>query len=135
MTNKDMTLGERVRSRRKDLGFTQKSLAKALKLSDVSISQWERDDSEPTGKNLHALAKALRCSPTWLLFGDEDKIPEEPSTLPVTLDAKQQELLDLFDALPESEQDAQLNELRARVENFNRLFDELLKARKRMQKK
>ncbi|WP_342656884.1 helix-turn-helix domain-containing protein [Pantoea sp. RSPAM1] len=132
---KDKTLGERIRSRRKDLGFTQKTLAKALQLTDVSISQWERDDSEPTGKNLHALSKALRCSPTWILFGDEDKTPEEPSALPVTMDARQQELLDLFDALPESEQDAQLNEMRARVENFNRLFDELLKARKRMEKK
>ncbi|MEL5501411.1 MULTISPECIES: helix-turn-helix domain-containing protein [Serratia] len=135
MTTKNMTLGERIRSRRKSLGFTQKTLAKALKLSDVSISQWERDDSEPTGKNLHALSKALRCSPTWILFGDEDKTPEEPTGLPVELDAKQQELLELFNALPDSEQDAQLSEMRARVENFNRLFDELLKARKRTQKK
>lgn len=135
MTTKNMTLGERIRSRRKSLGFTQKTLAKALKLSDVSISQWERDDSEPTGKNLHALSKALRCSPTWILFGDEDKTPEEPTSLPVELDAKQQELLELFNALPDSEQDAQLSEMRARVENFNRLFDELLKARKRTQKK
>ncbi|MCT7004540.1 helix-turn-helix domain-containing protein, partial [Salmonella enterica subsp. enterica serovar Carrau] len=40
------TIGERIRARRKALKLTQKSLAKALKLSDVSISQWERDDSE-----------------------------------------------------------------------------------------
>lgn len=130
-----MTLGERIRARRKELGFTQKSLAKTLKLSDVSISQWERDDSEPSGKNLFALCKTLRCSPTWVLFGDEDKQPAEPSPTEVTLDERQRELLDLFDALPESEQEAQLCELRARVENFNRLFEELLKARKRTQKK
>lgn len=134
MTKTNMTFGERIRARRKDLGLTQKSLAKTLKLSDVSISQWERDESEPTGKNLHALSKALRCSPTWILFGDEDKTPEVPIDIPAPLDAKQQELLELFDALPESEQDAQLSEMRARVENFNRLFDELLKARKRSQK-
>ncbi|MFB5172512.1 helix-turn-helix domain-containing protein [Erwinia amylovora] len=130
-----MTFGERIRARRKDLGFTQKSLAKALQLSDVSISQWERDESEPTGKNLHALSKALRCSPTWILFGDEDKAPEESGEIPARLDPRQQELLELFNALPESDQDAQLCEMRARVENFNRLFDELLKARKRTQKK
>ena len=43
----------------------------------------------------------------------------------------QKELLQLFDALPESEQKALLSEMRARVENFNKLFEELLKARKR----
>lgn len=129
------TIGERIRARRKALKLTQKSLAKALKLSDVSISQWERDDSEPTGKNLFALVKVLKCSPTWILFGDEDETPEEPTAPLIVLDERKQELLDLFDALPESEQEIQLNQLRAKVENFNNLFNELLKARKRIQKK
>ena len=128
------TIGERIRARRKELKLTQKSLAKALKLSDVSISQWERDDSEPTGKNLFALTTVLKCSPTWILYGDEDKAPEEITDQPVILDEKKQELLDLFDALPESEQDALLMQVRSRVENFNKLFDELLKARKRSKK-
>lgn len=128
------TIGERIRARRKELKLTQKSLAKALKLSDVSISQWERDDSEPTGKNLFALTTVLKCSPTWILFGDEDKTPEEITDQPVILDEKKQELLDLFDALPESEQDALLMQVRSRVENFNKLFEELLKARKRTKK-
>ncbi|EIS1578205.1 helix-turn-helix domain-containing protein [Salmonella enterica subsp. enterica serovar Brandenburg] len=129
------TIGERIRARRKELKLTQKSLAKALKLSDVSISQWERDDSQPTGKNLFALTNVLKCSPTWILFGDEDQTPEEPTEIPIVLDERKQELIDLFDALPESEQEAQLELLRARVENFNNLFNELLEARKRIKKK
>jgi DNA-binding protein H-NS len=40
------------------------------------------------------------------------------------------ELIELFDALPSSEQEALLSEMRARVENFNKLFEEMLKARK-----
>jgi transcriptional regulator with XRE-family HTH domain len=135
MTMTPQTIGERIRARRKELKLTQKSLAKALKLSDVSISQWERDDSEPTGKNLFALTKVLKCSPTWILFGDEDQSPEEPTEIPIVLDERKQELFDLFDALPESEQEAQLEQLRARVENFNNLFNELLEARKRTKKK
>ncbi|EIX9048230.1 TPA: helix-turn-helix domain-containing protein [Klebsiella oxytoca] len=135
MTMKNMTLGERIRARRKQLGFTQKTLAKALKLSDVSVSQWERDDSEPSGKNLFALCKTLKCTPTWILFGDDDQEPQEPSAEEIVLDEKQKELLELFNALPESEQDAQLSEMRARVESFNRLFEELLIARKRNSKK
>ncbi|EFX7068661.1 transcriptional regulator, partial [Shigella sonnei] len=70
---------------------------------------------------------------TWLLFGDEDKQPGEPipDNQPAILTEDQKELLQLFDALPESEQKALLSEMRARVENFNKLFEELLKARKR----
>lgn len=135
MTIQDMTIGERIRSRRKSLGLTQKSLAKALKISDVSVSQWERDTSEPTGKNLHALCKVLRCPTAWILFGDESKTPEEPSDELVQLDERQQELFDLFNAITDTEQDEFLNELRARVVNNQNLLEELLKAKKRSQKK
>ena len=129
-----LSVGERIRARRNELKFTQRSLGKALKISHVSVSQWERDDSDPTGKNLFALAKVLQCSPAWILFGDEALQPSEPTETPAPLDEKQQELLELFNALPESEQDAQLSEMRIRVENFNKLFEELLKARQRATK-
>lgn len=130
-----MTIGERIRTRRKDLGLTQKSLAKALKISDVSVSQWERDTSEPTGKNLHALCKVLRCTAAWILFGDETKAPEEPGTQLIQLDEREQELLNLFNAITDTEQTQFLNELRARVINNQKLLEELLKAKKRSQKK
>ena len=135
MTMKKMTIGERIRARRKELKLTQKALAKALKISDVSVSQWERDDSEPTGKNLFALCKFIKCSPTWVLFGDDAQQPEEYTPDHPPLDDRQLEMLELFDALPESEQDAQLQQMRARVKNFNKLFEELLKARQRASKK
>lgn len=56
-----------------------------------------------------------------------------PVPLDSALDLSEDELemLRLYRALPKSEQQAQLSELRARVENFNRLFTELLEARKR----
>ncbi len=130
-----MTIGERIRARRKELKHTQRTLAKALKISHVSVSQWERDDSEPTGKNLFSLGKVLQCSPTWILFGDDDQQPGEYTQETPPLDERQQELLSLFDALPESEQNAQLQQMRARVKNFNTLFEELLIARQRAAKK
>ncbi|KAF6589074.1 helix-turn-helix domain-containing protein [Cronobacter sp. EKM101R] len=132
---KNLTIGERIRNRRKELKFTQRSLAKALKISHVSVSQWERDDSEPTGKNLFALTKALKCTPTWILFGDEDQSPQPPTDEPPELDDKQRELLELFIAITDSEQNELLNELRARVENNKIRLEELLKARQRSQKK
>ncbi|AUX72768.1 helix-turn-helix domain-containing protein [Erwinia pyrifoliae] len=132
---KNLTIGERIRNRRKEMKFTQRSLAKALKISHVSVSQWERDDSEPTGKNLFALTKILQCTPTWVLFGDQNQSPQEPTDTPLELDDKQRELIGLFIAITDSEQDELLNELRARVENNKIRLEELLKARQRASKK
>ncbi len=128
-----MTLGQRIRQRRKQIGLSQSKLSKAAGVSDSSISLWESDTTAPRGENLHKLAKILQCSPTWILFGDVDKSPEPPLP-PGTqsqMTEEELELLQLYRSLPESEQQAQIQSLRARVDNFNRLFNELLEARKR----
>ena len=107
------TIGQRILQRRKENKMTQRGLAEAAGVSYASISLWESDKTEPRGKNLHALADALQCSPTWLLFGDEDQIPEEPKSKEekLLLSTDEEELLKLYRALPESEQTAQLDTL------------------------
>ncbi|MEY8709524.1 helix-turn-helix domain-containing protein [Mangrovibacter phragmitis] len=127
-----MSLGQRVLARRKELKLTQREAAQRTGVAHVTISQWEREETQPVGKRLFALAKALQCSPTWLLFGDEDKTPTPAEEIPPApeLSPTHKELIELFDSLPASEQQAQLSELRARVENFNKLFEEMLNARK-----
>lgn len=124
------TLHERITARRKDLGYTQQKLADMVGKSHVTIYKWEMGDTEPKGKNLFALSAALKCSPTWLMFGDEEQTPVPAVELPQELDGRQTKLLQLFDSLPESEKEKIIRELEARVDNFNRLFDELLKVRK-----
>lgn len=128
-----MTLGQRIKQRRKEVGLSQSRLSKAAGVSDSSISLWESDTTAPRGQNLHKLASALQCSPTWILFGDEDKAPSTPiePSEQSQINEEERELLQLYRSLPESEQQAQLQNLRARVKNFNRLFNELLEARKR----
>ncbi|EIW8505120.1 transcriptional regulator [Klebsiella pneumoniae] len=127
------TAGQRIRQRRKHLGLSQKDLSKACGVSESSISLWEGDNTAPRGENLHKLASALQCSPTWILCGDEDKEPGEakPHDIMQQLTEDEQEILRLYRALPQSEQTAQLNSMKARVDNFSRLFNELLEARKR----
>ena len=129
----EITLGQRIRQRRKEIGLNQHQLSKAAGVSNSSISLWEADNTAPRGENLHRLADALQCSPTWILFGDEDKTPGEPISVDagIQLSEDELELLKLYRSLPESEQKAQKNNMRARVKNFNRLFNELLEARKR----
>ena len=133
----EKTLGQRILQRRKEIKMTQRELRKAAGVSYATISLWESDNTEPTGKNLHALSRALQCTPTWILFGDSDQTPGDPLALieQDKLSDDERELVDLYRSLPESEQSAQLETLRARVENFNTLFEELLKARKRTNKK
>jgi SOS-response transcriptional repressor LexA len=64
------TMGERIRARRKELKIRQAALGKMVGVSNAAISQWEREETEPKGENLLSLAKALRCSPNYLLKGD-----------------------------------------------------------------
>ncbi|MCZ5726006.1 helix-turn-helix domain-containing protein [Escherichia coli] len=59
----------------KKLRLTQREAARLAGVAHVTISQWEREETQPVGKRLFALADALKCSPTWLMFGDEDKAP------------------------------------------------------------
>lgn len=134
---KSVTIGQRILQRRKEMNMTQRELANAAGVSYSSISLWESDKTEPTGKNLHSLAEGLQCTPTWILFGDDDQTPGVPipKEEQPRLSDDEVELLKLYRALPSSEQTAHINSLRARVDNFNTLFEELLQARKRNQNK
>ncbi len=123
------TPGERIKLRRKELKQTQRNLASAVKVSHVTISQWESCDTTPGGKNLFALANALKCSPTWILYGDSDNSPVPVEDLTSPLSERELELLQLFAFLPESEKERHMEDLRHKVEQFNKLFAELLQAR------
>ena len=62
-----MTLGNRIRNRREELGFTQIELAKKTKLHQGYISRVERDKFEPTATVIMVLAEALSMSADELL--------------------------------------------------------------------
>jgi len=124
-----MDHGERIKLRRKELKHTQRNLALAVKVSHVTISQWESCDTTPGGKNLFALAKALKCSPMWILYGDSEDSPTPVEALTPPLSERELDLLKLFAYLPESEKERHMASLRAKVDEFNKLFAELLSAR------
>lgn len=67
--NCDMnTFSERVRSRRKELGLSQKDLADATGLSQTTISDIERGRNDGS-REVVALAKVLRAQAQWLAYG------------------------------------------------------------------
>lgn len=132
---KNTELSDRIRRRRNELDMSQQRLADAVKVSHVTIFKWETGETEPRGQNLFKLSKVLKCSPTWLLYGDEDQQPLPVENLPTELDDRQQRLIELFESLPESEKERHLSDLAEKVRGFENLLAELLVARKNKQKK
>ena len=67
-----MKFSDRLKRKRKLLGFTQQQLADHLGYTKVAISRWEQGHSAPNGEKLDTLANLLDCSAEWLLDGVED---------------------------------------------------------------
>ncbi|MGF1907657.1 S24 family peptidase [Aliivibrio salmonicida] len=65
----------RIKERRKELGYSQRTLASLVHVTTSAISQWEREETTPKGKHLVKLAEVLRCTIQWL-SGDIDNICE-----------------------------------------------------------
>lgn len=76
-----MTLGERIREKRKARGLTQKQLADHFDISSVSVSEWERELSRPDADKLPALAVHLRTTVDYLLTGKGDRGTIEESSV------------------------------------------------------
>lgn len=76
-----MSLGDRIRHRREQLGMTQQQLADHLHIRQAAISRLEHGGvKNPTVPLLKRLALALRCSIDYLV-GLYDDAPDESSAL------------------------------------------------------
>lgn len=64
-----MSLSERIKRKRLDLGMTQRSLAKNSGVSYGGIQAYERGQI-PKGDNLLKIARVLGCSMDWLMTGE-----------------------------------------------------------------
>lgn len=73
------TVGERIKDRRKELGYTQDELADIMGYSSkTSVSRAENYGNELTTTKLRKFAKALRCSESFLMGWDDvedDNVP------------------------------------------------------------
>lgn len=62
MTTIGVLIGESITRRRKELGLSQKQLAKNANLSAITLNRIEKGFQNPQGLTLEALTKALQCS-------------------------------------------------------------------------
>lgn len=66
-----MTLGEKIKNLRNNIGLTQEQLASKLNVSRQAITKWESDKGMPDIENLKALSKLLNVSIDYLV--DDNK--------------------------------------------------------------
>lgn len=78
-----MTIGERIKQRRIELGLTQTELAHKMGLtSKTTICKAETTDFNPTTDRVREFAKALECSPGYLMGWEDDGIPTVVKKVP-----------------------------------------------------
>ena len=69
-----MTLGQKVKLRREELGYTQVELAKRTQTSQSYISRLEKDDFNPSTQMIVSIAVTLGVSTDYLLLEDKQAI-------------------------------------------------------------
>lgn len=68
-----MTLGQKIKLRREELGYTQAELARKTQTSQPYISRLEKDDFNPSTQVIVSIAVTLGVSIDYLLLDDDRK--------------------------------------------------------------
>ena len=104
----EMTVGERIKKRRIELGWTQDELAERMGYKGrTSVCMAEKWGDDITTTKVMKYAEALGVSSHYLMFGYET--PEEETIRKL----ERQEFLDLFDSVPPDVQNTVLRFLKS----------------------
>ena len=77
-TQTPKTIGERIKQRRQELGYTQRRLAELIGIKPPSLHGLESGRAKsPSAKTLQALVKVLKTTPDWILEGKGPKEAQE----------------------------------------------------------
>ncbi len=79
-----MTIGERIRCRRKELKLKMKDIFESENIKTGNLSELENDKYSPSVQTLISLSRVLDCSIDWILTGKEyHDHPEESLNLEI----------------------------------------------------
>ena len=73
MNNELNTIGARIRACRKEMGYSQETLAAMLYMKKTTICRYEKDEHDIPSSVIVELAKALQTTPNYLLMGESDE--------------------------------------------------------------
>lgn len=107
-----MTIGQRVKLRREELGLSQEELAKRIGYkSKTSINKIELDFRNLTQSKIKAIADALDTTPSYIMGWDEEA-EEAKKAAPSEEDNLNAEIIKLFMGLTADQKKEALNYLR-----------------------
>lgn len=106
-----MTTGERMRTRRKEIGMSAEKLAELLGKSPATIYRYENGDIEKMPVDfLEPLSKALNTTPAVLMgWANEDADYSPPLSVPTSITSKEEGLLALHRQLNDEGQEKLLS--------------------------
>ncbi|WP_455501062.1 helix-turn-helix domain-containing protein [Gemmiger sp.] len=108
-----MTIGQRVKLRREELGLSQEELAKRIGYkSKTSINKIELDFRNLTHSKIKAIADALETTPSYIMGWDEEAAEETKKAAPSEEDSLNAEIIKLFMGLTADQKKEALNYLR-----------------------
>ncbi|MDT3844784.1 MAG: helix-turn-helix domain-containing protein [Bacillota bacterium] len=67
------TIGKRIRACRKNMGYSQETLAAMLYMKKTTICRYEKDEHDIPSSVIVELAKALQTTPNYLLMGEDQE--------------------------------------------------------------
>lgn len=99
-----MTTSDRIRQRRLELGLTQLEVAKRIGLTTkAAVCKIEKQGNDVTLKNVERFAKALNCSPAYLMgWEEENENKTQIDKLDIQAD-REARFLELYSRLSEYE--------------------------------
>ncbi|WP_312315579.1 helix-turn-helix domain-containing protein [Atlantibacter sp.] len=126
-----MNFEERLIRALDEAGISQSELGRRVGVNSQSVSGWCNAGIIPRKEKLALLPEALGKPLYWFFMSDaEEKWIKEISESKTVLNDKQQRLLDVFDQLPESEQERFITLANERLEELDKFMAEFQKRRK-----
>lgn len=104
-----MSIGNRIKQKRKDIRLTQVELARKLNVSSQVISNWEREYTHPSHEDVTKLADALEVSSDYLLGrSNDDKKTLDDELEAIRNDPKLNLMFDNWKGMSEEERERAL---------------------------
>lgn len=126
-----MNFEERLIRALEEAGISQSELGRRVGVNSQSVSGWCNAGIIPRKEKLALLPEALGKPLYWFFMSDaEEKWIKEIAESKTVLNDKQQRLLDVFDQLPESEQERFITLANERLEELDKFMAEFQKRRK-----
>ncbi len=76
-----MTIGDRIKEVRKELGFTQEDFSKKIGTARNTIASYEINRREPMEATIKSICREFNVNYDWLKYGEGEMLDAVPETL------------------------------------------------------